>query len=225
VFCKLGAPTLTTALALIISIGESEFSWAQVGEIKAHAPPLTLEQLVNDSDKIVQGKVEQQSVSVKAISDGKQEVPTPIYQIKFRVDKVLKGSVQPGEVMDISQWANIAQPVKEGDELLLYLPPKSRFGLSSPVGIYSGQFKIMRSSKDSDQTLAVNLNNNVGLWSDKEPLYTSFPKINFQSLDSSLSDKTAHIRAQVIDEASKPNRPGPVSVDLITSATKALTGM
>jgi hypothetical protein len=128
---------LATGVVLSISV-----AGAQVGEIKAQAPPLTLEQLVKASEKIVQGKVEEQLVVVKSLSNGKQEIPTRVYQIRLRVEEVLKGSVRPGDTITVSEWANIAQPVKEGDELLLYLPPESRFGLASPVGIYSGQFKI-----------------------------------------------------------------------------------
>jgi hypothetical protein len=209
---------LATGVVLSISVAE-----AQVGEIKAQAPPLTLEQLVKASEKIVQGKVEEQSVVVKSLSNGKQEIPTQVYQIRLRVEEVLKGSVKPGDTITVSEWANIAQPVKEGDELLLYLPAESRFGLASPVGIYSGQFKITPAKDGTDVKEAINLNNNVGLWSEKESLYASSPKVNYNSLD--LSVKDPQVRAQIMEQASKPNQPGPLSVDLITGATKALTKM
>jgi hypothetical protein len=192
-----------------------------LGEVKALAAPLSLEELVEDSEKIVRGKVEAQSIATQLFTDGRQEFPTEVYRIKLRVEDVLKGSVRQGDAIDILQWASIAQPVKEGDELLLYLPPESRFGLASPVGIYSGQFKIVP-SKGVKQ--AVNLNNNVGLWSDKKSLYASSPRVK-STIERDLSDKNFEIRAQVMEEASQPNKPGPLSVDLLTSATKALTGM
>jgi hypothetical protein len=213
--------TVRSGLVLIgVTFATSALS--QVGEIKAQAPPLSLEQLVQASQKIVLGRVEHQSVIVKILSDGKAEVPTPVYEIKLDVEEVLKGPVKPGETLTITQWANIAQQVKEGDELLLYLPPESRLGLASPVGIYSGQFKVIRSGKDKQQ--AVNLNNNVGLWSDKSSLYASTPKISTETIGQTLSSRDFEVRAQVFDEASKPNTPGPLSVDLLKSATKALTG-
>jgi hypothetical protein len=216
----LAVAALTAALPLLIGSAH-----AQVGEIKAQAPPLSLEQLVGYSEKIVLGKVTEQSITTKVLSDGKNEVSTPVYQIQLYLEEVLKGSAKPGETLTVLQWANIAQPVKEGDELLLYLPPASRLGLSSPVGIYSGQFKITRTKDGKEEKQATNLNNNMGLWSDRKSLYASTPKVSFDILGTRLSEKGSEVRAQAIDEASKPNKPGPLSVDLITSATKVLTGM
>ena len=104
----------------------------------------------------------------------------------------------------------------------LYLPPESQYGLTSPLGIYSGQFKITQ-TKDKEGNLesqATNLHNNIGLWSDKQSLYTSFPK-STQVLNHTLSEQEGK-RAQVIQEANQPNKPGPLPLDLITSATRAL---
>lgn len=218
---------LLVPVALLLAVTGTHAQ--QVGGVKAQAVPVTLEQMVRSSRDIVVGQVVEQSVRDRPISDGKVKTTIPVYDVTLKLENVLKGSNQPGYTMTFSQWAKTAQPVSVGDELLLYLPPPSSIGLSAPIGIYSGQFKI-ESTKDSDGReikTVVNLNNNVGLWSNTKDLLSSsqlLPKSAFQEiLEHNLGDKSLFSRNKALEEAALPNTPGPVSLDLLTSVTKTLT--
>src|SRR5919201_47134 len=86
--------------------------------------------------------------------------------VTLRVKETLKGKT--GETFTFRQYMpGISGHFKtdgyrKGEELLLLLNPPSRYGLSSPVGLEQGRFRILREPNGSE--LAVNGNANTGLF-------------------------------------------------------------
>jgi hypothetical protein len=70
--------------------------------------------------------------------------------LRFRVDTAIAG-VQAGQVLTIYEWAgyewaaaeSMHPPMQPGEHLLLLLYPRSRLGLTSPVGGAQGQILLI----------------------------------------------------------------------------------
>ncbi len=125
--------------------------------------PRNLADLSTRADRIVQGKV------VTAVVE-----PHPTYQhlktllVTLRVEDVLKGEAAKSitfrqfiwDIRDISNAAGY----RPGDEVLLFLNRPTSIGLTSPVGLEQGRFRITRDRSGS--LVAINGNGNSGLFGD-----------------------------------------------------------
>lgn len=85
--------------------------------------------------------------------------------VSMNVEETLKGPARRTVefrqyVWDIRDQGNAAGYVK-GEELLLMLGPVSQYGLTSPVGLEQGRFRV---SRDKGQTTAINGRGNLGLF-------------------------------------------------------------
>jgi hypothetical protein len=92
-------------------------------------------QLVRDSGMIFSGTV----LDIRSRRLG-QEKQVPTIKIRFRVDRAILG-VRPREPITIFEWAGAwsDHPLHAGQHVLLLLYPRSRLGLTSPVGGSLGQ--------------------------------------------------------------------------------------
>ncbi len=64
--------------------------------------------------------------------------------LRFRVDTAIAG-VEAGQILTIYEWAgaeSLHPPMRPGEHLLLFLYPRSRLGLTSPVGGAQGQILL-----------------------------------------------------------------------------------
>jgi hypothetical protein len=69
---------------------------------------------------------------------------SPSTQITFRVETAIRG-VRRGQVIRISEWSglwNAGERYVEGERVLLFLYPKSKLGLTSPVGGKEGRYSV-----------------------------------------------------------------------------------
>ena len=67
-------------------------------------------------------------------------------QVTFRVEQAVRG-VRTGQTIAIREWAGLwdaAEPYRPGERVMLFLYPRSRLGLTSPVGGSQGRFDINR---------------------------------------------------------------------------------
>jgi len=86
--------------------------------------------------------------------------------VTLRVQETLKG--QAGETFTFRQYVwdlrdrTDAAGYRKGGELLLFLTPPSEVGLSSPVGLGQGRFRVIRNAVG--QRFVVNEAGNVGLF-------------------------------------------------------------
>ena len=66
--------------------------------------------------------------------------------INFHVDQAMRG-VQAGQTLAIREWAGLwesGERYRKGEQVLLFLYPPSKLGLTSPVGGALGRFPIGR---------------------------------------------------------------------------------
>jgi hypothetical protein len=90
--------------------------------------------------------------------------------VSLVVQETLKGA--PGKTLQFRQYIwdmrdqHDAARYAKGQELLLMLGPVSKYGLTSPVGLEQGRFRIARDP--SGEIVAVNGRGNVGLFQSTE---------------------------------------------------------
>jgi hypothetical protein len=129
-------PGLCCFLLLAASVGAPRALAGGPGNAPSDA---TLEQLSRHAGFIFRGRV----LSVDRPKPARSTVTT--VQVTFEVLEGIRG-VRSGQRLTIQEWAGLwssGQPrYRPGQELLLFLYPKSRMGLTSPVGGELGIFPI-----------------------------------------------------------------------------------
>lgn len=191
-----------------------------------HARALSLREMITDADRIFVGEVER--VETERVPLGEKGVMMDVRLVTFKVEDVLKGKLRKGGRLTVRQKASLSQPIKEKEKVLWYVSPDSRLGLTQPLGIYSGHFRVFREKTEmgaeTEHEAAVNLKNNEGLWSSEEPLWTPRSGVDREKvLGKAKAMNIAPERLAKINEfASKPCRPRPVPLELLVSATKSL---
>jgi len=142
---------------LLVTAAQPPGALAQDG---ARVKPANLAQLVDHSGLIVRGRV----LSVTA-EKHPQLTNLDTVVVTLRVSEVLKG--QAGTEYTFREYVWGAREPKStlgyrvGQDLLLMLGPPSRYGLSSPVGLAQGRFRIERDPQGNET--AVNGRSNSGL--------------------------------------------------------------
>jgi hypothetical protein len=85
-----------------------------------------------------------------AANDGTAPGATAAVQLRFRVDEAIAG-VERGQVVTIHEWAGAwsrHRSMRSGEHILIFLYPRSRLGLTSPVGGSLGQVALDASGKN-----------------------------------------------------------------------------
>ena len=132
--------------------------WAQRGVLTSRRD---LAQLTDSAATIVRGRIILARVE-----------PHPSYPhlftvvVTMRADEVLKGAPEPTFtfrqfVADVRDRRDAAG-YRKGDEYLLLMNPLNNLGLSSPVGLEQGRFRILRGGDGN--AAALNGHNNRGLF-------------------------------------------------------------
>jgi hypothetical protein len=128
----------------------------------AQTVPADLEQLVNTAAVILRGHV----VSA-ALEPHPQFANLQTVVVTISVAKVLKGQASPTYTFRQFIWDSRDAADNAGygksRELLLFLNPVSLYGLTSPVGLEQGRFRVFRDPKG--KAFALNGRANVGLFS------------------------------------------------------------
>ncbi len=132
--------------------------WAQRGAV---TQPRALDQLTAEASTIVRGHV----ISARVEPHPQLSNITTVV-VSMHVDSTLTGTA--GKTLEFRQYIwdirdqlDAARYAK-GQELLLMLGPVSRYGLTSPVGLEQGRFRIKRDS--NGKVTAVNGRGNQGLF-------------------------------------------------------------
>jgi hypothetical protein len=117
--------------------------------------------------------------------------------VTLRVARTLKGAPEPTFtfrqfIWDIRDRFDAAG-YRRGESLLLFMNSPSRYGLSSPVGLEQGRFRIIRGSAGA--LMAVNGAGNAGLLSG----------VSHRLASASLSPSTSNLLAQ--------HRSGPIALE------------
>ena len=153
------------AIAVLASVGLSQAMTVR---------PVNLDQMVHEADRVIVGRV-------LAAEDTFDQKRLPITVYRIRVEDAIKGEV--GTTLEIRQLGHRSkQPNPEtgrifhipgmplyapGESVLLLLNQDSRLGLTSPVGMMQGSFRLTKDK--GGRELALNGVGNRGLLSGMEP--------------------------------------------------------
>jgi hypothetical protein len=110
-------------------------SWA--GQGRPEAP--TLRTLAQKSGYVFDGRV----LSIRHIPPGGPYSVATV-QVTFRVHRAFQG-VRAGQTLVIREWSGLwesGQRYRVGERVLLFLYPRSKLGLTSPVGGAYGRFPV-----------------------------------------------------------------------------------
>jgi hypothetical protein len=165
--------------------------------------PVNLAYLSQRADIIVQGRI---TKVVQEPMPGYPNIPT--VAVTVAVDQSLRGSVSKTytfrEVLIGRKPISTKRTYRAGHQYLLFLPSPSQFGLSSPIGMGQGRFRIVRDA--SGRPTVMNEQSNVGL---------------FRGVDRTASEAGKPLTAGQSRLAATER--GPVALDELVSLVKSLT--
>jgi hypothetical protein len=129
--------------------------------------------------------------------------------VQIQIEDTLKGA--PQKVLTFRQYLWDARAryngggYRKGDEMLLFLRPESRLGLTSPAGLEQGRFEITRPPKG--RAAASNGHQNVGL---------------FEGLTESARAK--HLVLPAASQRLRAQTSGPVDLEDLKQTIRAIAG-
>ena len=152
---------MTVGTTIAVIVGFFLFTSDAYSQQHAQTAPADLDQLVQNADTILRGEVISATIEPHPQFSNIQTVVVTI-----SVKRVLKGEAPATYtfrqfVWDIRDVADAAGYRKAG-ELLLFLNPNSPYGLTSPVGLDQGRFRVMHDQKGN--RFAANGRANLGLF-------------------------------------------------------------
>jgi hypothetical protein len=178
------------------------FTSNAVGQRGALTLPRNVAELSSRADTIVRGRILHAEIQ-----------PHPKYQslrtlvVTIAISDALKGS--PGKTLQFRQFiwdprdrADLAG-FRRGQEFLLFLNTPTAAGLTSPVGLEQGKFRIVRNAKGEE--LAVNSYHNSTL---------------FRGVPSLRPTQAMSTRTRSFINAHQ-GKPGPVPVDILVESARA----
>lgn len=190
---------LPSALLLL-----SLFAHTALAQRGAQTAPAPLDQLVASSATILRGHV----ISA-VVEPHPQFANLQTVLVTISVGKVLKGEAPPTCTFRQFVWdpRDVAESAgyRKAGELLLFLNPVSEYGLTSPVGLEQGRFRVTRDAKG--RAFAVNGRANFGL---------------FDQVSSKASARGVIVSRQAEVMMAKPA--GPVSLETLEETVAALAG-
>ena len=127
------------------------------------AKPLPLNTMINLADRIFQGKVSEVSVRAEQLTEGGRSTTADVRTITITVSDWIKGPAAD-KTITVKQLARLSSPLAAGDEIFWFLPKPSQLGLTQPLGVYSGDFRV--ETKPDGTRVVQNLRGNEGLWAD-----------------------------------------------------------
>jgi hypothetical protein len=164
VFCGTGAsksdqpPAAATSAAGQPSPEAPRF---QRGRKMIDAKVVSLQELIKDADRIVHGTVEKVEDKTVTLTEGGQSGPVSVREVTIKVERAMKGNVTDGQSLVVRMDPTLSSPLQQGETIVWYLSADSPLGLTQPVGVFSGDFRV--DMKDPERK-AINLKQNAGLW-------------------------------------------------------------
>jgi hypothetical protein len=180
------------------------------------AKAMSLRELVDQADRIVVGNVEAIETSSAQLSESGESASAMVREVTIRVGQALKGSVAVGQQIKVRQLASLGAPLATGETVMWFLPADSSLGLTQPLGMDSGDFRV--DLKDPAKP-AVNLRQNEGLWEDSLWAGDGFERARVLG-EATAALKLSQVARTRIDNAGRQDpRPAGVPLDLLVSAT------
>jgi hypothetical protein len=167
--------------------------------------PQNLNELVAEAGVIVRGQVLSARVEPHPDLKGLSTVV-----VTLRVDETLKGN--PGPIFTFRQFIWDVRDrydivgYRKGQHLLLLMVRPSAYGLSSPVGLEQGRFRILRDG--TGKQIAANGHNNAGL---------------FRELAPQLKSKGVRLSPRLAKTVMQPT-PGPIELEDLRELIRQIVG-
>ena len=170
-------------------------AWAQRG---AYTRPADLDYIVQQAEIILRGHVVSASVEPHPQFSALQTVVVTV-----KVDKVIKGQAQSTHtfrqfIWDVRDSADAAG-YRKADELLLFLNPPSEYGLTSPVGLEQGRFRIERDAQG--HRFAINGRGNTALFEQVAEKASSRGIVFSRQVQSMLTKRAGRVPLETLEEA------------------------
>ena len=156
---------------LYLSAGVALFcSLASAQQQGTHVKQTNLEDLVRHSELIVRARV------LEVRGEKHPSLPdTDTLLVRVRILETLKGKVDPiySFRIFIFDATDVGKDLgyRVGSEMVLFLPPPSRYGFSSPVGLEQGRFRMQHDAAGNETV--VNDLGNAGLFQGMEQRFQS----------------------------------------------------
>jgi len=188
-------------LLLLMSIAIPAFS--QRGAVTV---PVSLDQMTHRADRIIHGSV----VSAR-VEPHPQLTNLSTVVITMQVQDTLKG--KPAQTLTFRQYIwdmrdkQDAARYLKGQELLLFLNPVSQYGLTSPVGLEQGRFRITHDR--TGKAYVANGRDNAGLFAGTDQ--------RVRAQHTKLSTRAAAVVQQ--------KTPGPIPLDDMKQTIQELARM
>ncbi len=164
----------------------------------AYTAPTDLDTLVQSAQTIFRGQVTSAKVEPHPQFPNLQTVV-----VTLTVTRVLKGEATSTMTFRQYLWDVREMPVfagyKGAGELLLFLNPVSPYGLTSPVGLEQGRFRILRDTKGN--RYALNGRGNLGLFSQVANKASSRGLAFSKSVREMLAKPAGQVPLDVFEEA------------------------
>jgi hypothetical protein len=132
----------------------------QPGRTMIDAKPLSLQEMAQSADRIVVAVVKRVEARPEQVSEGSHATTAEIRTVTLEVNDGIKGA-KAGATIIIRQLVEVSSPIEVGDEVLWFLSPNSKLGLTQPLGVFSGDFRIETTPTGR---VVANLRGNEGLW-------------------------------------------------------------
>jgi hypothetical protein len=164
----------------------------------ANTAPADLDTLVRDAQTIIRGQVTSAKVEPHPQFSNLQTVV-----VTLTVNEVLKGEATSTITFRQYLWDARELPAfggyKGAGELLLFLNPVSPYGLTSPVGLEQGRFRILRDAKGN--RYALNGRGNLGLFSQVESKASSRRLTFSKSVKEMFAKSSGQVPLDAFEEA------------------------
>jgi hypothetical protein len=116
----------------------------------------------------------------------------------------------------IKQYVPLAPTIQKGDVLLWFLPRPTSKGLVSPVGITSGSFRLSPNPDVPGSYLAVNDQNNRGLWDPDKTLWQLYDLEAARDLLHTFGEPKDELIQEIVFAGNQlGSKVGPVPLELI----------
>lgn len=185
----------TAAGFLFLLLSADPSAWAQRG---AYTRPADLDYIVQQAETILRGHIVSASVEPHPQFPALQTVV-----VTLKVDKVIKGKAESTHIFrqfiwDVRDSADAAG-YRKADELLLFLNPPSEYGLTSPVGLEQGRFRIERDAQGN--RFAINGRGNTALFEHVAEKASSRGIVFSRQVQSMLSKRAGRVPLDTLEEA------------------------
>jgi len=187
------------------------------GRTLIDAKSLSLQQLIQSADRIFVGVVKDVQTRTVRLTEGDESTDAEVRHVTIEVKDGLK-NMKTGELLTVKQLEAVSAPLHSGEEVVWFLAKDSQLGLTQPLGVSSGDFRIQTTA--SGARFVNNLRGNAGLW--EGDLFQGDGFRRGEVIQAAKTMKLPQARITAIENrAVRDPEQAQISLDLLLAATKS----